>query len=513
MSVPDKTTLARSMLVIEFVAEIIHKSRRTVLFVEASSHYKICSYCADLLRLPGVLWTENLTPETFTRWAGVIHEKSPQDDLNNHLQRSFLDFFGRKLVERGFATSNPARIARQRAKAEAAVESIPTTPEPPPANGQAIPLEDFAAKLLTIYNEDLRATPTRQKLRQALEDFGRMAGVRTTADLTHENIARWVRGKIDRGDRRETIVGLLSALRAACNKAVHWQYLGADPIGKPTEWLPHGYEGRPKPAGPEALNDDQVERLMAHLLDASTTWEGHRLFVLVATLVYAGLRKMEALKLEWDRCDLDSRNLVIPRVSPEKRNRPIPSQLATILAEWKAVCESSFVFPGAKLRGPWTDGSPQNKALTCIKRAGQAVGIHDLSFERIRAYREKRDKPIRLPTFEGQTAPDRNHTGPSPTRPGRKPRNPLIVLSWSPDRRVIVRGEPMDAILTPAEFNILKAMIDFGCLEGGRIRSDELGTRSGHPGPDRTLRDLKKKIPRLKTLLIGGRGGYGFVSE
>ena len=56
----------------------------------------------------------------------------------------------------------------------------------------SIRFADFASAVLALYVPPLRAPKTRDKMRQALREFGAVPGVRTTSDLTTSYVAAWI---------------------------------------------------------------------------------------------------------------------------------------------------------------------------------------------------------------------------------------------------------------------------------------------------------------------------------
>ena len=94
---------------------------------------------------------------------------------------------------------------------------------------------------------------------------------------------------------------------------------------------------------------------------------------------------------------------------------------------------------------------------------------------------------------------------------------PVLRLTTS-DEPPAVRGVLLPESLPLAVFNILKAMLEAGCLDGERLTEAELEVRSGHPNPVRSLRRLRSHPEHgaiWRTVLVfpgrNGRGGYGFA--
>ncbi len=400
---------------------------------------------------------------------------------------------------------------------------IDMPPALPPAPASPIPLEDFAAELLGLYDEPHRSRSTRSHMRQVLGEVMGIPGMETTADLTPEAVARFVRGMTVRGLSRVTIDGLVDDLRQVCDYGVRRGYLPSNPVEFRRHWLPYGYE--PRPPGPDvaALSREELTRLMVHLLDWSTSWEGHRLYALVATVFLAGLRRAEALELPVANCDLERLTIRVTRGAVVRRKRPMPAKLAEILGEWLPRTGARWAFPGTRLAGPWTGGPTGQKPLCRLKAAGQAAGIPGLTFERLRdAWLAAEGRVALGPEFIDRPTPHRPYGVPQPSRPGPKPKpdaldvarpagNPAVLTLAARDLPPIVRGSVLSRKLAPGAFHILQAMLTVG----SPLTGPDLAKRSGYRDPVRVFRRLVKDRadgPIWKTVILfpgrKGEGGY-----
>jgi len=104
----------------------------------------------------------------------------------------------------------------------------------------------------------------------------------------------------------------------------------------------------------EFLSDDQRELLLEVL-------QGHRIYPLIYTMLYTGMRQGEALALTWTDVDIENKIICVtkameyenskPRVKPPKtengiRDIPMSEDLVNFLQERKKKIKSIYVFPG-----------------------------------------------------------------------------------------------------------------------------------------------------------------------
>jgi integrase len=388
-----------------------------------------------------------------------------------------------------------------------------------------VPLEDFAAELLQAYAPPLVSIATHRKMRDALQALMRLPGVETTADLTPATMAALEADMTARDLAPMTMETHRSHLRTACRFAVQRGYLGNNPVRSRRPHVsgpragrlfgrPGGAAAEDRDAGPDP---DAVARLLAHLIDASASWEAHRLFVLVATIAYAGLRRNEALGLEWDQYDPGSRCLNLPGRPIGSRRPTVPPFLADALDQWRPRCGAPWVFPGAKRKGPWLGGPRGQKPLCRLHEAAEAAGSPGLTFEALRAFWRAHRGRVSLPDVEARTPPADRSRGPVLAPPGPRPGGfAVLALADGPNRPPRVRGVPLERHLSPREFAILRAMVDAGCHRGARLTEAELADASGRRSPVRDLRELRK-LPQLADVILfpgaKGAGGYGLADR
>ena len=374
-----------------------------------------------------------------------------------------------------------------------------------PAPG-TIGLDDFAMELLALYDGPAKSGPTRDKMRQTIGQVANLRGVDRIADLTPQLVAAWVRTMIDEGLSRATIETRLANLRAACSYAVRRGHLDRNPVEAQRHWLPHGYEGRPAER-PDALAEDDADRLMVYLLDSSDTWEAHRLLALAAVVLYAGLRRNEALRLDVADCDLTARTLRIVGASIGRRERPMPAKLSEVLADWLPNTGCRWAFPGARLVGPWNGGPPGQKPLHRLRDAGRDVGLEGVSFERLRGTWTLAGGRPALPLFEGRSAPRRTYEGPCPKPPGPPPKPTEPPGTWAPaiefpgpGRIAVIAGRVRREF--PATDGLCKALA--ALAEAGRdgLSAKELNAICRPYSWRQMLIRLKKTDPLLDAAII-----------
>ena len=132
-----------------------------------------------------------------------------------------------------------------------------------------------------------------------------------------------------------------------------------------------------------------MAKLLDHLSGDVASWEGHRLYALVSTFAFTGLRRDEGLKLQLGDVDLGERVIRLTDRSPLKTEAsavpvPVPDALADVLGTWLPRAGSVWAFPGVARAGPWTGGSAGRRPLDRAQRAAEAVGIPDFTFQGLR---------------------------------------------------------------------------------------------------------------------------------
>ena len=154
---------------------------------------------------------------------------------------------------------------------------------------------------------------------------------------------------------------------------------------------PRFHRVRPRPGrsrAPSVHAIADIGRLLETLESRSATWTGGRLYALAATVAYTGLRRDECLCLS--TADVDSPRA--PDVQDRKRLKTValrqsgahPATAPPDSAYLASQNGSEWVFPGVRLRGPWTGGACGTRACDQLRRAGAELGIAGLTLASLR---------------------------------------------------------------------------------------------------------------------------------
>jgi len=251
---------------------------------------------------------------------------------------------------------------------------------------RSITWDRLRAEILSLYEPPLRAIATYRQMAQILTEFGSLPSVRRPADLSPPNIAVWIRAHPDRGPARTA--SLLRCLSAAATYASKTGHLRHDPFDfrSPSQWV--RTDAAPPAKRPAHRSAADIGRLLDLLDDeaAGGSWESGRLQALVYCYAFTGVRKCEALVLDQADIDLTERTLLI-QPKPEWRPKtirsadrvPLAAPLADVLSRWLPRAGCRWVFPGRRLKGPWTGGPAGHKAVDEIRAAGERAGIPGLT--------------------------------------------------------------------------------------------------------------------------------------
>jgi integrase len=245
----------------------------------------------------------------------------------------------------------------------------------------------FTEDVLSLYLPPIRRLATYRKMRQVLGEFAQFCP--TTADLTPAVIAGWIQMHPER--RPETTLALLRTLAAACTYGVLVSALDANPFAwrKPTAWVDWDV---PELAPPVHGSEDIARVLATADQEASGgAWRALRLQAVVYTLAYTGARKREVLGLAVADVDLPGGSVAIRtnrrrgmKTRSSSARLPIPAELGRVLATWIPLTGCEWLFPGARLEGPWLEGPPGHKAIDQVKALGQRAGIEGLTIASFR---------------------------------------------------------------------------------------------------------------------------------
>src|SRR5215207_4101925 len=207
-------------------------------------------------------------------------------------------------------------------------------------------------------------------------------GARRIASITVDDVAELLHRLRGKGCSAKTSVSALATLESVMRFARRRGWIVADPV----ERLERDERPRPAPRRQRVLGRAQIERLLAVCAPRDR--------LMVATVLYTGLRISEMLGLVWDDVDFDPgvihvraqlsrahRGAPARRVPPKTvasvRDIPLVAQLARLLAAHKQASRfargDDWVF--ATARG--TPYGHRNVSRRCLGRAAQLAGLND----------------------------------------------------------------------------------------------------------------------------------------
>ena len=184
----------------------------------------------------------------------------------------------------------------------------------------------------------------------------------TSADLASVHSAIGKRGKVE---ANRTLATVTSAL----NRAIEWGYLdGPNPTGKVKRFTERSRE--------RFLSRDELPRVLVAIDDLKHPYaKGALLLILLA-----GLRKSEALALEWENVDTATRTLRIPETKTGKgRTVPLTDAAARLLESLPRLQGSAYVFPGRR-EGSHLSRAFLERTWRSVRKVADVedVTIHDL---------------------------------------------------------------------------------------------------------------------------------------
>ncbi|NEV62272.1 site-specific integrase [Thiorhodococcus minor] len=216
--------------------------------------------------------------------------------------------------------------------------------------------------------------------------------------LTAWNIEKWRKARLQQGRTPATVNRDLSALKAALQRAIDWELIDRNPLGKvkPAKVDNAGVvryltqdeerrlrkaleqrdeEAREARARGNAWRQERGRELMADL----GIYSDH-LTPMVLVSINTGLRRGELFSLQWADVDLDRGNLTVHgsgAKSGRTRHIPLNAEAVAVLETWKAQTDGSgLVFKGRD--GARFDNT--RKAWTALLESAEISGFrwHDL---------------------------------------------------------------------------------------------------------------------------------------
>ena len=173
------------------------------------------------------------------------------------------------------------------------------------------------------------------RTKQILEFNFKLFMNRRMGSITRSDMDLWSRNKLAEGIKSTTINRATSAIVAVLNKAVEWEIINSNPIGK-RKRLKVDKRGVVR-----YLSADEESRL----LKALETKTGH-IKLLIPILLNTGARPAEAFSLTWDNVDLEDRLLTLQAAftkTSQTRFIPINDKLLKVLDAQES--KTGFLFP------------------------------------------------------------------------------------------------------------------------------------------------------------------------
>lgn len=244
---------------------------------------------------------------------------------------------------------------------------------------QSVQLAEFRERITRVYRQLAKSASTIQKFDQLLRELEE-SGVETTTGIDTEAVARW---RADHCSDRapHTIAGHISVIRSAVSYAIGEGFAERAPnwrLLKPK--IPLDVDGHHLPWA-------EVVKLLTHLegrTKAPGEWWDRRLYALVATIAYTGIRRDEGLFLRIQ--DLDpGRGVIWLRDIPERPLKtvgsglpvPMPPELAKILAAWvPLVGPGEWLWPGVRRAKVWHLGGPGRRPIDALQSAAVDAQVH-----------------------------------------------------------------------------------------------------------------------------------------
>lgn len=269
-----------------------------------------------------------------------------------------------------------------------------TSPSPSPSSSVSFP--EFCRSVLPLYSPPVRRKRTREKLLQALAEFGPHCP--TTREIHAGSIAAWM---ADWHGRRSPIASF-SVLRAfaAAVRTGHAE-LGIVPLDPfrgrpPRRWWPDGDLDPPErtrhlTAAQARRLLDRADREWADAAGGGPRWRAHRLATLVRLYLYTGLRASEGLGLRVEDVGLAAGAIEVRpngrrhlKTRAARRRVPIAEPLRGALESWLPEVDSEWLFPGSRREGPWSGGPPGYKPLDQVAALGRRAGIEGVTILSLR---------------------------------------------------------------------------------------------------------------------------------
>jgi integrase len=252
-----------------------------------------------------------------------------------------------------------------------------------------VSIERLEVEILSTYEPPQRAKATLRQMVQTFREIKAIPGVTRSSHLRQPAVSAWIIAHPGRSPAR--VESLLRCWRIIANYAVDEGFLRVSPFErrKVNAWV---RADAVKKKTKLLYRSAQDIRSFLRLLDAeaSASWQARRLQALGYVYVFTGFRKGEGLHLLARNVDFARQTITIeplpefgwiPKTVKSARTLPLATPLADVLKIWVPMCGANdlmpFLFPGTRLKGPWTGGSGKYTALESIKIAAKRANLAD----------------------------------------------------------------------------------------------------------------------------------------
>jgi integrase len=237
---------------------------------------------------------------------------------------------------------------------------------------------------VSLYQTTHHRPMTIERMEQLLRELAEILGPgATTAGLTTATVVAWMNRYPQRSPN--TVIGYQGYLCAMCAWAFEEGWLERVP-----SW--RRLKPRAVPAATaHALPWLDVVALLGWLRSRTAAWTDRRLYALVATVAYTGLRRDEALFLRVRDVDLTAGFFTLadfperPLKAPSA-GQPVPicPELTEILVAWLPEAGPAWLFPGVRRRSAWHGGRSGHRPIDHLRRAAEAAAIPTLGWHDLR---------------------------------------------------------------------------------------------------------------------------------
>jgi len=174
----------------------------------------------------------------------------------------------------------------------------------------------------------LTATSYRSDLTQFFTHLQENYAVDGPAEITVEMVRSWIVAMYERGLCSNSVA------RRVCSLKSFWKYLCERDLAAP-EVVARVSTPRREKTLPTYLSKESLQKLLDATLQQRTEYCAFRDYAIMATFIYAGLRRGELLNLKMGDVDIGARTLRVVRGKGNKtRIIPLVEELGEAIADW-----------------------------------------------------------------------------------------------------------------------------------------------------------------------------------